>query len=141
MCTVVDEREKAAIGRCRVLRVEVTSSSSSTSGVGGFVSTMSRRSRQTAWNPPCSQASSPSKPSDLNLRRRPWILDDSPANNESASYTRIRDALRHAENRALDTADGNIADSRWSEKSGRLRRVDGTEREMARGIRAEEKAA
>lgn len=68
-------------------------------------------------------------------------MDDSPANNESASYTTIRDALRHAENRALDTADGSIADSCWSEKSGRLRRVDGTEREMARGIRAEEKAA
>jgi hypothetical protein len=69
------------------------------------------------------------------------MLDDSPADNESASYTTIRDAVRHAENRALDMADGSIADSRWSEKRGRLRRVDGTEREMARGIRADEKAA
>ena len=68
-------------------------------------------------------------------------MDDSPADNESASYTTIRDTVRHAENRALDTADGSISESRWSEKRGRLRRVDGTEREMALGIRAEEKAA
>jgi len=69
------------------------------------------------------------------------MLDDSPADTESASYTTMREAVRHAKNRDLDAAEGSISASRWSEKSGRLSRVDGTEREMARGMRAEEKAA
>ena len=69
------------------------------------------------------------------------MLDDSLADTESASYTTMRDAVRHAKNRALDAAEGSISARRWSENSGRLSSVEGTEREIARGMRAEEKAA
>ena len=149
LCIAVDESEKAAIGNRRVRRREgcddlsCTSASSSVSGSGegGRVSIISRQSRQAAWKPPCSQVSSPSKPSSLNLRRRPVMLEDSPATCESASYTRILEAEGHAKKRVRALVDGSMSARRCREKRGLLRSVEGTERGIAWGIRADEYAA
>ncbi len=57
---------------------------------------------------------------------------------ESASYTRMREADRHAEKRARALAEGSMSARRWREKRGRFRRVEGTESETARGTRVVE---
>ena len=53
----------------------------------------------------------------------------------------MRDADDQDEKRLIADGEESMAARRSSEKSGRLRRVEGTEREIARGTRAEEKAA
>jgi len=53
----------------------------------------------------------------------------------------MREAERQAEKRERAVGEGSIAERRWRENKGRLRRVEGTERERAWGRRAEEWAA
>ena len=70
---------------------------------------------------------------------RPRRLQPSAREEESASYTRILDAEFHSTNRALADGEGSICANLEREKRGRLRRVDGTERDKAFGKRAIEK--
>lgn len=53
----------------------------------------------------------------------------------------MRELERQAENLVRALAEGSIAHSFCKENKGRLRRVEGTQREMAWGMRAEECAA
>lgn len=53
----------------------------------------------------------------------------------------ILEAEGQVANLFLTEVDGSIADSFWREKAGRLRRVEGTQREMDLGMRAEKWAA
>ena len=85
-CAVVEDKEKADMGKFLGRRTgagedaeveRAGRSSSSSSSVSGVVSMSALRSRHTAWKPPCSQARSPLKPSFLNFRRRPCILEES----------------------------------------------------------------
>jgi hypothetical protein len=69
------------------------------------------------------------------------MLEDSPETCESASYTRILEAEGHAKKRERALVDGSMAARRCREKRGLLRSVEGTERGMAWGIRADEYAA
>lgn len=139
----------ADMGRCRVRKtprgaegntegaVVFGPSSGSGEGEGGSEVTRWRWVRQTAWKPPCSQPRSPVKPSFLNFSNRPFILDPLGIAEASESYTMIREAVCHLLKRSLEEVEGSIAESFSSEKRGRLRRVEGTERDKALGIRAE----
>lgn len=69
------------------------------------------------------------------------MFEDSPATCESASYTRILEAEGHAKKRVRALVDGSMAARRCREKRGLLRSVEGTERGIAWGIRADEYAA
>ena len=139
----------ADMGRCRVRRtprgaegdmegaVLFELSSGSGEGEGGSEMTRWRWVRQTAWKPPFNQPRSPVKPSFLNFSKRPLIFDPLGIAEASASYTMIREADRHLLKRSLDAVEGSMAESFSNEKRGRLRRVEGTERDKALGIRAE----
>lgn len=81
--------------------------------------------------PPLSQATSRVYPSERNLRRSPRRLEPSLSVAESASYTNIRDALFHVWKRDRAVGEESIVLNFCSVNAGLLRRVDGTESEMA----------
>lgn len=79
-------RSRGAAGAdADALFVIVGSPSSSSSRGGGWVSTSEGISRQTAWNPPLTKATSRAYPSLRNLRSRPKILLPSASTALSAS--------------------------------------------------------
>jgi hypothetical protein len=72
---------------------------------------------------------------------KPLIFEPPGIAAESASYTMIREAARQALKLSREAVEGSIADSFSRENKGRFKRVEGTHRESARGIRAEVNAA